>query len=1105
MTMDIGGWLQRLGLERYEQAFRDNEVDFRVLPELTADDLKELGVTAVGHRRLLLKAIADLAAHAGLAAADNPVSVPAISTAAEAERRQLTVMFCDLVGSTPLATRFDPEDLRDILGAYHRCVAATVDRFDGFVAKYMGDGALVYFGYPRAHEEDAERAVRAGLALIDAVANLDLPERLLVRIGIASGLVVVGDLIGAGAAQERGVVGETPNLAARLQGLAAPGQLIIAEATRRLIGALFDLADLGAQGITGFAEPQPAWLVIGESGIANRFEALRSLAAPLIGRDEELDLLLRRWRQASAGEGRVVLLSGEPGIGKSRLSTALTDRIDDEPHTRLRYFCSPHHQDSALHPFILQLERAAGFVREDSVEQKLQKLGALLVAGLRDDGDMQLIAELLSLPNTTAALNLSPQRKLEKLFEALMAQLAAIASATTILMVFEDAHWIDPTSRELLDLTVDRIRRLPVLLVVTFRPEFQPVWTGQAHVTTLALNRLGEREAAALVRGLAGNTPLGNDVVGEIIARTDGVPLFVEELTAAVLERAGQDRGVAAVLSSAPLQELGVPATLHASLISRLDRIGIAAKEVAQIGAVLGREFSYEMIEAVAERGEAELHAALAHLADAGLLFCRGAPPHSSYLFKHALVQDAAYGTLLRARRRELHARVGRVIEERLANPSKGTATAEEAALAAHHWLLAEEWEKAFGYTLQAAEIAQRLYARPEAIARYWQALDLLEKLDFTPAHAQARVRIIITMTALPGWQRDEAAREKMLRHIDRAIAYETASHQLATLAQMETIKGQYWEDEALLVSAVAHAEASGDASAVASTTYNYGIYLGACARFEESLAHVARGIEIRGALGDRLEQGWMMAAAGRCFSARAGKISDGLAYAARAREVADELSGANVRAWCAMEAEPYMYKGLWHEVVRVAEDALPLAWEIHEWGPVYFASAWLAIAYVRLGQPARAKDILDRIFAEVPARALDLTAFAAAFGHIAFAELHLENGNHEDALEAARLAIASAEKARAPLEQGAGHRLLGQAYAAKGAHAEADASFRRSLEILEAIQCPPELAQTLLAYGRFRRGDNVLEDRRLIERALSLFATMEATGWIAEARAALG
>ena len=423
--MDITAWLHDLGLERYASAFHDNEIDWDALPKLTAEDLKDLGVVLGGHRRRLLDAIAALNIALPHCATARPRGTPAT---AGAERRQLTVMFCDLAGSTALSTRFDPEDLRDLIGDYHRAVSATVGRFDGFVAKYMGDGVLVYFGYPQAHEDDAERAVRAGLAVIEAVGRLATPEPLKVRLGIATGLTVVGDLIGEGVAQERGVVGETPNLAARLQALATPNTLVIAEATRRQIGRLFDLEDLGPQQLAGFAEPQHAWRALGESGAVSRFEALRSGTTPLVGRDEEVELLIRRWQQAKSGEGRVVLISGEPGIGKSRLTAALSEHIAGEPHTRLRYFCSPHHQDSALYPFIVQLERAAGFTRDDAPETKLHKLATLL-APAAEAGDISLLVELLSLPGADrfAPLDLSPQRKKERNLTALLRQLEGLA------------------------------------------------------------------------------------------------------------------------------------------------------------------------------------------------------------------------------------------------------------------------------------------------------------------------------------------------------------------------------------------------------------------------------------------------------------------------------------------------------------------------------------------------------------------------------------------------------------------------------------------------------------------------------------------------------
>ena len=589
----IADWLEKLGLGQYAQRFAENDINFAILPDLTDQDLKEIGVTSLGHRRQLLRAINELKGGETVAQPKPSTDNAPVTPHDTAERRQVTVMFSDLVGSTALSARMDPEDLREVISAYQKCVAETVGRFDGFVAKYMGDGVLVYFGYPQAHEDDAERAVRAGLELVATVSGLKTHAALQTRVGIATGLVVVGDLIGSGASQEQAIVGETPNLAARLQGIAEPNSVVIAESTRKLVGKLFELQDLGAQDLKGISRPVRALAALRPASVESRFDALHATGlTELVGREEELDLLLRRWSKAKTGEGQVVLLSGEPGIGKSRLTAALMEHVADEPHTRLRYFCSPQHTDSALYPIISQMERAVGFAHDDSAQAKLAKLDVLLAQTSTSIENAALFAEMLSLPNDGRypVLALDPQQRRQRTLEALTGQVEALSRQKPVLMILEDAHWADPTSMEAFSRAVDRTRTFGVLLIVTYRPEFEPPWTGRPNVTVLTLNRLGEREIAAMIDRVTGNKRLAESVKHDIIERTDGIPLFVEEITKAVLEAQNEEateRAVAAI----PSPSLAVPASLHASLMARLDRLG-SAKEVAQIGSVLGREFS---------------------------------------------------------------------------------------------------------------------------------------------------------------------------------------------------------------------------------------------------------------------------------------------------------------------------------------------------------------------------------------------------------------------------------------------------------------------------------------------------------------------------------
>ncbi len=718
--MDIDGWLRRIGLAQYAEMFHANDIDIELLGRLTNDDLKDIGVVSFGHRKKLLEAIAELAGAF-------PVSPqPAIEPKARdaAERRQVTVVFSDLVGSTALSARMDPEDLREVISAYQKCVAETVGRFGGFVAKYMGDGVLVYFGYPQAHEDDAERAVRAGLELVHAVTALKSSAPLQARVGIATGLVVVGDLIGSGEAQERGIVGETPNLAARLQGVAEPNTVVIAEGTRRLLGNLFELEDLGAKDLKGISGPVRAWAALRQASLGSRFEALHAGGlTDLIGREEELELLLRRWSKAKTGEGQVVLLSGEPGIGKSRLTAALLERLTTEPHTRLRYFCSPLHTDSTLYPLISQMERAAGFAHDDTAQAKLGKLDAVLAQSFTPPQDAALFAEMLSLPNDGRypSLELLPQQRRQRTLEALTAQMEALSQSNPALMIFEDVHWIDPTSLEALGRAADRIRNLRVLLIVTYRPEFDPPWIGGPQVTALTINRLAQREIDAMIDRVVGNKLIPIGIRQHIIERTDGIPLFVEEMTKDVLEAVGEEAAERPVAATSSLS-VAVPASLHASLMARLDRLG-SAKEIAQIGAVIGREFSHFLLAAVMRKAEGELETELERLITAGLLFRQGVLPHATYLFKHALVQDAAYGTLLRSSRQQLHGQIASTLEEEFPEIVE-----VQPELLARHCTEAGLDEQAIKYWRTAGEKAVRRASNREAIGHFRRALALNEK-----------------------------------------------------------------------------------------------------------------------------------------------------------------------------------------------------------------------------------------------------------------------------------------------------------------------------------------------------------------------------------------
>jgi class 3 adenylate cyclase/predicted ATPase len=737
MATDIAAWLRGLGLERYEPAFRDAEVTGDVLPDLTEADLEKLGLP-LGPRKKLLRAIASLGSENGPEAAPTG-STPGARRAAE--RRQLTVMFADLVGSTALSARLDPEAMREVLRSYQNAVAGEVSRFEGHVAKFMGDGVLAYFGWPRAHEDEAERSVRAGLAIVAAVARLTSgDEALACRIGIATGLVVVGDLVGEGAAQEEAVVGDTPNLAARLQAAAEPGTVVIAAATRHLLGDLFVLREHEPQTFKGFREPAAVFAVLGERLVESRFAARQAGAvAPIVGRDQELALLVERWRMARAGEGQLVLLSGEAGIGKSRITEALVSALAGEPHVTIRYQCSPYHADSPLWPVAQQLGFAAGIAADDPAERRVDKLEALLGLAVDEPGTAApLLAALLGIDGEAryGRLDLTPQQRRNRTLEALINQLLGLAARRPVLWMVEDAHWIDPTTQELIELALDQVAAAPVLLLVTARPTYTHGFEGHPSVTRLALNRLGRESTAAIMARITRGKALPEDLVSEIAARTDGVPLFIEEMTKAVIESGMLRETLDGFQLEAPLSRLAIPTSLHDSLMARLDRLQ-PVKEVAQTAAVIGRSFDYRTIAALSPLPGTELADAMHRLVEAELVFCRGTPPDASYAFKHSLVRDAAYESLLKSRRQLLHGRLVDVLD-----CPPGTSP----EILAHHAQEAGLPAKAADQWLEAGQGAMRRSANVEAERHLNKGLAVLQAM---PEGAERRRREITLQNTL--------------------------------------------------------------------------------------------------------------------------------------------------------------------------------------------------------------------------------------------------------------------------------------------------------------------------------------------------------------------
>ncbi|MBL8666773.1 MAG: AAA family ATPase [Rhodospirillales bacterium] len=734
----IDAWLSRLELARYCEVFAAHAIDWEVLADLREADLEKLGIP-LGHRKKLLRAIRRLdeaAANEQPPKPDAPGERP-LSPAprGRAERRQLTVMFCDMVGSTALARKLDPEDMLDVLRRYQRTCAGLVAEFGGSVAQYLGDGILAYFGHPQAHEDDAERAVRTALAIIEAVAPLNAAivshrqAKLAVRIGIATGVVVVGNIIGDAGAEERTAIGETPNLAARLQGAAAPDTVVIADNTHRLLGGRFEYDDLGRFALAGFAEPQQAWRVVRAADARSRFEAARASSltplTPLVGRERELGLFLQCWRAACTGRGGVILLSGEPGIGKSRLTVAFEDAIAVDRANVTHYSCSPFHRNTALHPIVEWLTRDAGIEEGDDDPRLIEKLRDWLGGNPRGLAQtLPLLAALLSVDAVEPSSSiLSAQKQKDMTLSALAGRLETAAETAPQLVVFEDLQWIDPTSQEFLDLLVERAPDHRLLIVATCRPKCSQSWQDRPYVINITLDRLGRRRTEEFIHTILAGKSLPDAVLTQIVAKTGGVPLFVEELTKTVLESGLMRIGETGYVLDGPLPKRAIPATIHDSLMARLDQLALP-KEIAQIGSVIGRRFSYALLAEVTALPDTVLQPSLDRLTTSELVFARGAPPQATYVFKHALIQDAAYESLLISRRRELHLRIAEVLEASFPESARNSPE-----LLAHHYSESNEPRRAVGFWQKAAQKASRASAYLEAVSHLQRGLDLLTGL----------------------------------------------------------------------------------------------------------------------------------------------------------------------------------------------------------------------------------------------------------------------------------------------------------------------------------------------------------------------------------------
>lgn len=1026
------------------------------------------------------------------------------------ERKVVTVLFADLAGSTELAQRQDPEQLRQLLSAFFDEMSQQIRSFGGTVEKYAGDAIMAVFGVPKVHEDDAERAVRAAIAMRESLVQLnplfeqEYDARLELRVGIATGEVVAA----TDERREMLVTGETANLAARLQ--SAGSGIVVSDATQKLLARLLDCRRLEPLTLKGFSQPVTAYEVSGLRTVDAAPRGIPGLSSPVVGRDAEAAMLRRAVEELQRGRGQIVFLVGEAGIGKSRLKIELRNTLPEGVRW-LEGRCQAYTQSTSYAPVVQLLRTALGLGPSEAqtVARARLRAGLRSLVGDRHDEVQPTIAHLLGIEleaRRQADRQTDPQTLKAQLILAFRALLEGLTTHGPAILTIEDIHWADAATIELLILLTELTDHLPLMILVTSRPDPEgTAWDLRFHaqrnfphrLVEISLSTLRSEDTAQLVRNLLHVAELPEDLKGRIMERAEGNPFFLEEILRSLIDEGVLQREGDRWIAGRRLERLAMPDTLRGVIAARIDRLPQDVKATLQHAAVVGRFFAGRLLAALAEPGQ-DVDRAIAHLLRAELIREFARLPETEYIFKHALTHDAAYASILAEQRRRLHERVAEHLEG-----SVGGRFGEHAAVLADHWLRAERVEEALGWTLRAADRARGLYARPEAIAHYWQALDLLARLPATPDRQRLHAETVLGLVRTPGYLRDAASRETALHHIDEGIREAELLGAPSVQSGLESQKGFLVQDEDVMLRALSHAQASEDPLTLATAAWNYGEYLGQHGQYDKALTHIEQAIDLFGAHEARHDHAISMAMSGRCHCSRAGRLNDAFTYAGRARDIAAAMGDARLKAWGGMEAEPCMYKGLWNQLVHVGEEGLAVAWEIGEWAPIFFISAWLGIAYLKLGRADEARRVILRAVEE--ARVRTFSPFLVTYLHIALAQLHLAEDNLTEALTTARRALELADRSGFQLERGAARRVLAQVYGAIGSRAEAESEFRASLEILEDIQSRPELGQTLLAYGRFGVSDDAERGRRVIDRALRLFEEIDATGWIAEAKAALG